>query len=559
MARITLKNILSERNESFALISSLMEELKADVFIEDASKKILLGVPANEIIMEQPLKLEDEIIGWVKGDNKVPLISSLVNLLIQKDAEKKKIGSEVLMLYQEVNMIFNFSDKLAQTIGQHSIAEITLDEAARLIKSESGLILLWDEETHQFNVLASTGNSLFDEEQLKTNVDLLVHITHSGQSDIVGDLTPLKEAGLVLPEVQSLIYAALKVKHRVMGAIILARTTPLLYSAADLKFLITLALQSSSAIESALLYEKNIREAKEREEAMRRIYEVTNKFVPHEFIRSLGRRVITDIQLGDQVEKIVTVLFSDIRDYTTLAERMTPEENFRFVCSFNERIGPIIREHHGFINQYLGDAIMAIFPRNASDALAAAIQMQKAVDDLNASHTLKTNIPIRIGVGMHTGPLIMGITGDHDRLDATTIADTVNTASRLEGLTKHYKVNILLSQSCVNELGDPDDFHLRHLGRVQLKGKQDATRIYECFNGNSDHEIEKRLHALPLFKQGMDHYFNKSFSEASKIFFQVLEIDPEDRATKIFLEKAGRHIDTGIPENWTGVEEMSSK
>lgn len=559
MARLSLKNILSERNESFALIASLIEELKAEVFIEDSSQKILVGRSAPDAIYQQPLKLEDEIIGWVKGDDKVPVIASLVNLLVQKEAEKKKIGSEVLMLYQEVNMIFNFSDKLAQTIGQHSIAEITLDEAARLIKSESGLILLWDEENHQFNVLASTGKSLFHEDQLKNNIELLVHITYSGQSDIVADLTPLKEAGLVMPEVQSLIYAALKVKHRVMGAIILARTTPLLYSAADLKFLITLALQSSSAIESALLYEKNIREAKEREEAMRRIYEVTNKFVPHEFIRSLGRNVITDIQLGDQVEKIVTVLFSDIRDYTTLAERMTPEENFRFVCSFNERIGPIIREHHGFINQYLGDAIMAIFPRSASDALAAAIQMQKAVEELNAGQALNTTIPIRIGVGMHTGPLIMGITGDHDRLDATTIADTVNTASRLEGLTKHYKVNILLSESCVRHLNDSDAFHLRHLGQVQLKGKQEATRIYECFNGVSEHEIQKKLMALPHFRQGMENYFNKKFSEASRKFFQVLEIDPDDRATKIFLEKSGRHIDTGIPENWTGVEEMSSK
>ncbi len=559
MARLSLKNILSEKTESFAIISSLLEELKADVFIEDSSKKILLGVPTNDVIIEQPVKLEDEIIGWVKGDDKVPIISSLVNLLIQKESEKKKIGSEVLMLYQEVNMIFNFSDKLAQTIGQHSIAEITLDEAGRLIKTENGIIVLWDEDSQQVNVLASTGKAMFDEEKLKTNIELLIHIMHSGRSDILVDLSPLKEAGLVMPEVQSLIYAALKVKHRVMGAIILARTTPLLYSAADLKFLITLALQSSSAIESALLYEKNIREAKEREEAMRRIYEVTNKFVPHEFIRSLGRTVITDIQLGDQVEKIVTVLFSDIRDYTTLAEKMTPEENFRFVCSFNERIGPIIREHHGFINQYLGDAIMAIFPRNASDALGAAVQMQKAVDELNASHVLKTNIPIRIGVGMHTGPLIMGITGDHERLDATTIADTVNTASRLEGLTKHYKVNILLSESCVHHLADTKEFHLRHLGQVQLKGKQEATRIYECFNGVGENEIQKKLIALPIFKQGMDDYFNKLFSEASRKFFQVLEIDPEDRTAKIFLEKTGRHIDVGIPENWTGVEEMHSK
>ena len=126
-----------------------------------------------------------------------------------------------------------------------------------------------------------------------------------------------------------------------MGAIILASNELVQYTAADLKLLTTLALQSSSAIESALLYEKNIREAKEREEAMRLIYEVTGKFVPYEFIGSLGHNVITDIKLGDQVEKIVTVLFSDIRDYTTLSEQMTPEENFRFVCSFNERMGPI--------------------------------------------------------------------------------------------------------------------------------------------------------------------------------------------------------------------------
>jgi class 3 adenylate cyclase len=98
---------------------------------------------------------------------------------------------------------------------------------------------------------------------------------------------------------------------------------------------------------------------------MRRIYEITGKFVPYEFIGSLGHKVITDIKLGDQVEKIVTVLFSDIRNYTTLSEKMTPEENFSFVCSFNERMGPIIRKHNGFINQYLGDAIMAYISRRS--------------------------------------------------------------------------------------------------------------------------------------------------------------------------------------------------
>ena len=559
MARISLKNILSQKTESFALISSLLEEMKAAVFIEDVSRKVLLGSLIENTSHQQPVKLDNEIIGWVKGDAKVPLISSLVNLIIQKESEKKKIAAEVLMLYQEVNLIFNFSDKLAQTIGQTAIAGVTLDEAGRLIKSANGLIVLWDEENKKIDVPASFGQSLFDEEKLKSNIELLISISQSGQSEIMGDLSELKATGLISPEVQSLMYAALKVKHRVMGAIILARTESVQYSAADLKFLITLALQSSSAIESAILYEKNIREAKEREEAMRRIYEVTNKFVPHEFIRSLGRDVITDVQLGDQVEKIVTVLFSDIRDYTTLAEKMTPEENFSFVCSFNERIGPIIREHHGFINQYLGDAIMAIFPGRASDALSAAVHMQEAVRELNTNRVLNNKVPIKIGVGLHTGPLIMGITGDQDRLDATTIADTVNTASRLEGLTKYHKVNILLSEASVNNLADREDFHLRHLGPVQLKGKLDPIHIYECFNGSDENDINKKLTALPYFKQGMFDYFNKSFNDASDKFYQALEIYPEDTTAKLFLGKASHYMDMEIPDNWTGVEEMHNK
>jgi adenylate cyclase len=559
MARINLKNILSEKSDSFTLVNSLVRELNASVFIEDASEKVLFGKNNVTASIEEPIQLEDEIIGWVKGDDKVTVIASLINFLIQKEAEKKKIAGEVLMLYQEVNMIFNFSEKLAETIGQNAIAAITLEEAGRLIKSDNGLILLWDETGARIEVLASSGKPLFDEEKLKKNTDLLVNIYQSGQSDILSNLGPLREAGLILPEVQSLIYAALKMNHRVMGAIILARTNSTQYAAADLKFLITLALQSSSAIESALLYEKNIREAKEKEEAMRLIYEVTNKFVPHEFIRSLGRTVITDIQLGDQVEKIVTVLFSDIRDYTTLAEQMTPEENFRFVCSFNERIGPIIRAHHGFINQYLGDAIMAIFPGNAADALGAAIDMQKAVEELNATRALVNQSPIKIGVGMHTGPLIMGITGDQDRMDATTIADTVNTASRLESLTKHYKVNILLSEASVNHLTDRTAFHLRHLGPVQLKGKMEATSIFECFNGTDEHAMNNKLKALPFFKMGMFNYFNKSFNEASDHFYQVLEIYPEDPTAKFFLGKVSQCLDMGIPENWTGVEEMHNK
>jgi adenylate cyclase len=559
MARLNLKNILSVKSDAFALVSSLVKEMGSTVYIQDSNRKVLLGDSTIITSREEAVRLDEEVIGWVNGDDKVVVIRSLLDMFIQKEAERRKLGSEVLTLYQEVNLIFNFSEHLAQTIGQQAIAGITLDEARRLVKSDHGMIILWDEAARKIDVLAESGTPVFNHAKMREHSNLFLSASSNGQSDIMGDLLPLKEVGVILPEVQSLLYAALKVKHRVMGAIILDSIEPVQYSAADLKFLITLALQSSSAIESALLYEKNIREAKEREEAMRRVYEVTNKFVPHEFIRSLGRSVITDIQLGDQVEKIVTVLFSDIRDYTTLAEQMTPEENFSFVCSFNERIGPIIREHHGFINQYLGDAIMAIFPGNASDALSAAIKMQEAVETLNANRALLNKTPIKIGVGMHTGPLIMGITGDNERMDATTIADAVNTASRLESLTKHYKVNILLSEASLNNLVNPEAFHLRHLGSVQVKGKLEPISIHECINSSDENDMEKKLAALPIFKTGMMHYFNQSFNEATNHFSRVLEIYPQDATTKLFLEKAKDYINTGLPGNWTGVEEMHSK
>jgi hypothetical protein len=376
MARVTLKNIIGKKNDGVSLLTSLIEHHDARIFIEDESGKLLLGDPSADPAHQEPVMLEGETMGWIKGDENVFIVAKLLKHLLEKEVEKKKLGSEVLNLYQEMNLIFNFSEKLTQTIEPVAISRITLEEASHLIRSDNGVVVLWDEKLKKMQVMASMGELFFDEAKINSNMSLLLRILLSGQSEIIGDISSLADAGIILPGVKTVLFAALKVKHRVMGAIILARNVFEQYTAADLKLLTNLGFQSSSAIESALLYEKNISEAKEREEAMRRVYEVTGKFVPYEFIQSLGHDLITDIKLGDQVQKIVTVLFSDIRDYTTLSEQMTPEENFSFVCSFNERMGPIIRQHNGFINQYLGDAIMAIFPGNASDALSAAIGMQ---------------------------------------------------------------------------------------------------------------------------------------------------------------------------------------
>ena len=559
MARLSLKNIIGKKNEATTLLLSITGQLNITAWIEDEAGKILMGNPDELPASSHPILLDDELLGYVKGDDRASIIADIVSHLVHKEAEKKKLGSEVLHLYQEVNLMFDFSDKLAKTMGAADIAKTTLDEAGRVIRSDNGVIVLWDDKNRKLQVMASTGELFFDQEKINSELPVLLSIILSGQSEIISDTSALRTVGIVLPHIKSVLYSALKVNHRVMGAVILASNEDIQYTAADLKLLTALALQSSSAIESALLYEKNLREAHEREEAMRKVHEVTGKFVPYEFIRSLGHEVITDVKLGDQVEKIVTVLFSDIREYTSIAELMTPEETFQFVCSFNERVGPFIRKHHGFVNQYLGDAIMAIFPGNAADALAAAVDMQKEVEALNIARNKNQLTPIRIGVGMHTGPLIMGITGDKERMDACTISDTVNTASRLEGLTKHYKAGIILSQACLDQMVDSSNFHLRNLGLVQVKGKQEPIKIHECFSGNTGNELLKKISTLTLFNEGVSQYLDSGFTTARELFQKLAEIDPDDRTAQFFLNQAKQHMDTGMGVDKAGIVAMQEK
>jgi class 3 adenylate cyclase len=558
MARLTLKNII-KNNEIDSILTSLSQQLQNSFCIKDATGKILFGEEKNKGQLQYFITADDEQIGIITGDEKAKVVADLLNHLSQKEAEKKKLGFEVLNLYQEINLIFNFSEKLAHTIDAPSICAITLQEAQHVINADNGAVILWDENKTKVDVTGSAKELFFQQDVVNNNLSLLNKIILSGQSEIVTDTSSLAEDGIILPEVTSLIYSALKVNDRVMGAIILACNGSMPYTAAHLKLLTTLALQASAAIESALLYDKSIKESREREEAMRLVYEATGKFVPYEFIRSLGHNVITDVKLGDQVEKVVTVLFSDIRDYTTLSEQMSPEENFKFVCAFNERMGPIIRQNHGFINQYLGDAIMAIFPNNAANALQAAIEMQKEVEQLNFFRAANNQSAIKIGIGMHTGPLIMGITGDLDRMDATTISDTVNTASRLESLTKHYKASIILSDACLKQVNETRNFHLRYLGLVQLKGKHESLQIHECFSCNSGEEIIKKEKTLRFFNEAIDLYLNSSFDTAAKAFQSIVEANPDDQTTSFFLDAARKNLASRDDRSQAGIIEMASK
>ena len=292
---------------------------------------------------------------------------------------------------------------------------------------------------------------------------------------------------------------------------------------------------------------------------LQRINKATGKFVPKEFLNSIGKKAITEVQLGDQAYQEVTVFFSDIRSYTTLSEKMTPDENFKFVNSYVKRMGPIIQQNEGFVNQYYGDGIMAIFPKQANHTLRAAIDMQLAIQQYNEERKAKNRIPIRVGMGLHTGPLIMGVIGDDNRNEVATISDTVNTASRYEGLTKFFGSQILLSSTSYEELVHPELFNLRYLGKVIVKGRKEPIGVFECIDGDLPAIKNAKINTLQLFKQGLSSYLERDFQHAQLAFQEIIAQNPLDGAAQYYLNQSKEYANGDLPDNWNGVITMTSK
>ncbi|HEX6382664.1 MAG TPA: adenylate/guanylate cyclase domain-containing protein, partial [Acidimicrobiia bacterium] len=203
------------------------------------------------------------------------------------------------------------------------------------------------------------------------------------------------------------------------------------------------------------------------------------RFVPEELTRILGKRSIVDVVLGDHVEGTMGVVFSDLRAFTTLSEQLSPDATFRFLNDYLKEIGPVTRAHGGYIDKYVGDAILAIFPDGPDDALQAALAMQRQVDVFNRAREAAGEPPVTIGVGVHSGPLVLGIIGESERLEGTVIADSVNLACRLEGLCKDFGVRIVTTEECLAAAKDAAAYATRFLGELPVRGKAAPVRAYE--------------------------------------------------------------------------------
>lgn len=269
----------------------------------------------------------------------------------------------------------------------------------------------------------------------------------------------------------------------------------------------------------------------------------TTRFVPNQLMRLLNKDSIVDVRLGDQVQKRMTVLFSDIRSFTTLSERMTPQENFNFINSYLGQMGPIIREHDGFIDKYIGDAIMALFDRSPDEAIAAGVAMLRKLETYNEGRRRAGYVPIAIGIGINTGELMLGTIGERDRMEGTVISDAVNLASRVEGLTKEYGAPLLITDETLRHLEHPERVAVRFLDRVKVKGKSEPIMVYEVIDGDPLGVRQGKLRLRDRFERAVALYQEGRFDEAQDLFGRCVEEVPEDGAARAYQVRCQRRLE----------------
>jgi adenylate cyclase len=271
-------------------------------------------------------------------------------------------------------------------------------------------------------------------------------------------------------------------------------------------------------------------------EKILRFNQAYERFIPKEFLNILNKESIIEIGLGEAVEKTMTTLFSDIRDFTTLSENLSPDENFQFINSYLSCMEPAINQNHGFIDKYIGDAIMALFPESADDAVQAGICMLKRLETYNQQQSAIAK-PLKIGIGINTGSMMLGTVGGINRMDSTVISDAVNLGSRVETLTKNYGVSLLITQYTLLALVDPNHYDIRLIDRVKVKGKTKPVTVYEVFDADPPELYQGKLATKTDFEKAILLYHIGCYDEAKQLLEKCQKISPQDKTIQVYLDR----------------------
>ncbi|HWC60881.1 MAG TPA: adenylate/guanylate cyclase domain-containing protein [Verrucomicrobiae bacterium] len=319
----------------------------------------------------------------------------------------------------------------------------------------------------------------------------------------------------------------------------------------------TAALASSSSI--ALTYDYFLERLEKR-----RVRRTLERYVSRDVVKELLDNPETYVNAVGGVRRHIAILFSDVRNFTTMTESADPAALVKQLNEYLQEMVKIVFEHGGSLDKFIGDAVMAVWgniksggpEHDARNAVATALAMHKALGRLNADWKSRGIKELAIGIGINHGEAIVGEMGSTEKVEFTAIGDPVNLASRLEGLTKEYHLSLLLGEKMAPYVGNT--YILRTVDYVQVKGKTKPVDVFTVMGDGAAQTVSMPVW-LARYEDGVKLYRERKFSEAAEEFQECLRKQPDDYLSSMYLKRCQALIDYPPDDSWNGVFVMTKK
>ncbi len=463
----TLKKLLNKK-EVVSWLREILVSLDAPIRIEDDQGIEIMSTSSLVLPQKYPVTFSGECLGWVLGNEKAATVAHLLNYLVNQDAEKRTLATETLEKYKEINLLYTLSGKISACLELTEIANLVLEEAQRMIQADHGSLMLVNEATESLEIVAAFGEGSPPKISLKSGAGIAADVVANQRAEVINDLDQDPRFIKGKRNIYALICVPLVIKNRVFGVINISHTEVIQYTAADLKLMMAIASQAAAAIENALLHESKLKEA--------RIKSQLERYLAPQLVQAIiNAKDDVTLKTG---KKNITLLFSDIRNFTTKCEELSPETIVTYLNEYFSQMVEIIFQHEGTVNKFVGDMIVSMFGAPASltnseeRAIQTAIAMQKQIKTSSVTW-IRENF--QTGIGISSGDVVVGNIGAPQHMDYTAIGDRVNLASRLQSLAEGGQ--ILVSRSIYEATHDLFDF--KHIGKIKVKGKKTEVEVFE--------------------------------------------------------------------------------
>ena len=469
---IKLRKIL--RDEAvISLLKNLAGRDNCCFGIFDVEGRLLWGENPTvfDTLPKREIEIKDQVIGYVKGEMDIDVVPLILNLIIRYEQEKRNILNETLERYKEINLLYNLGEKLNSNFNIHSIAKLIVQEVLDNLRGDAASLLLYDKNSDKLEVIAykSLKGFAMDAFRLKPGEGIGGHVFQIGQPEIVNEVSQDERFKKSDEPIASIMSVPLKVEEKAIGVVNLSSSESYQYSSTELKLLYAIASQAAFALENSQLHKQKVKED--------RIKNKLQRYVSSNLVEAIIHS--ENEHTFEPEKKNITILFTDIRNFTQKCEALPPELIVHYLNQYFSHMVGVIFKHQGTINKFVGDMIVALFGapydllEDAKHAVRAAVNIQKLLHTID-DEWIRNNF--LTGIGICKGEVIVGNIGSDHHTDYTAIGDAVNVASRLQGLAKGGQ--ILVEESIYEETKNMFTYR-KFEQAILLKGRQKAVHVFE--------------------------------------------------------------------------------